>query len=249
MSSSATPDFARLAATYDAVRPVDDNWRAVYRIVAERLRVAARRVLDVGCGTGRLSFALARDGARVWGVDASPEMLAVAEASRPRHVEFRRAAAERLPFRDESFDVATFWLVIHLLDRPRAFAEARRVLRWDGTVAVVTFDESHFDHYWLNRWFPSLERVDRARFPTAEVLEGELYDAGFDDVELRRVSQRASLSRVEALHRLEHRHISTFDLLDAAEVTGGTERARRELPDRVEYPVEWLVAFADDRLI
>ena len=47
-----------------------------------------------------------------------------------------------------------------------------------------------------------------------------------------------------ALAKIEGRHISTFDLLDEAELREGTERARRELPERVEYGLEWLVAVA-----
>jgi ubiquinone/menaquinone biosynthesis C-methylase UbiE len=201
-------------------------------------------VLDVGCGTGRLSAALADEqGARVWGVDVSPEMLAVARAKAPR-LRFKQARAEALPFKDGWFEAVVFWLVVHLVDRPLAFAEARRVLGPDGRVAVVSFHESHFDRYWLNDFFPSLESVDRARFPTQAALARELRDAGFASVELERLAASMSLTRDEALEKLEQRHISTFDLLPAAEVENGVERARRELPETVEYPLEWLVAVA-----
>ena len=56
-----------------------------------------RRVLEVGCGTGLFAAALSeRAAAKVWAVDASPEMLAVARAQAPR-VALRQASAERLP--------------------------------------------------------------------------------------------------------------------------------------------------------
>jgi predicted RNA methylase len=62
-----------MAAAYDDVRPVDDNWREVFELVVAEAELRGARVLDAGCGTGRLAAALADSGiARVWGVDRSP---------------------------------------------------------------------------------------------------------------------------------------------------------------------------------
>jgi ubiquinone/menaquinone biosynthesis C-methylase UbiE len=246
MSSSPTrsskPDFGRLAAAYDRVRPVDDNWREVFRLVEREVGLEGRRVLDVGCGTGRLAVALAGR-ARVWGVDATPEMLDVARRNAPEAA-FKLGRAEELPFKAGWFERAVMWLVSHLVDRPRAFAEAHRVLAPSGRLAVVTFDPTYFDQYWLNPLFPSLEGIDRARFATAEELEAQLRGARFSDVRLTRLSQPASHDREGALERIRHKHISTLDLLDDAEYEAGLERAERELPERVEYRVDWLLAFA-----
>ena len=76
------------------------------------------------------------------------------------------------------------WLVCHLVDRPLAFRELHRVLGRDGRLVVVTFDPAHFGEFWLNRYFPSIEVIDRARFPDADELGEELVDAGFDSVAL-----------------------------------------------------------------
>lgn len=238
----ASGDFGRLAERYDAVRPVDENWWEVYELVERAADLRGRRVLDVGCGTGRLSVALVqRAHAKVWGVDASPEMLAVAK-EKVQGVVFKQARAESLPFKDGWFERAVLWLVLHLVDRPAVLAEARRVLGVDGVVAVVSFDDSHFDAYWLNRYLPSLERVDRARFPTREQLVAELSGAGFAGVETVRLDQRATLSREDALLRLRARHISTFDLIGEDEIDRGLKEAERTLPEAVEYDLRWLVA-------
>ena len=67
------------------------------------------------------------------------------------------------------------------------------------------------------------------------------------DVRILRHSQRASITREQAVERIEQRHISTFDLLEPAEVARGMHHALEELPPTVEYPPEWLVAVAITR--
>jgi ubiquinone/menaquinone biosynthesis C-methylase UbiE len=197
-------------------------------------------VLDIGCGTGRFLAQLA-EVARAWGVDPSPEMLEVAR-SRAGSAGLKLGSAEQLPFKDGWFERATMWLVAHLVDRPRAFAEAARVLEPGGRFAVATFDPSYFDAFWLNELFPSMEAVDRARFPTADELTAEL--SRFADVRLTRLSQTGSLAREDALERIRGKHISTFDLISDEEYQTGLERGERELPEQVDYRVVWLVAVA-----
>ena len=239
-------DFGRLAPSYDRIRPVDDNWRAVFGLVVHVADLRGRRVLDLGCGTGRLSQALAeQELARVWGVDASPEMLAVAREQVPQSVGLKQGKAEDLPFRDGWFDRVVMWLVAHLVDRPAAFAEVARVLVPAGRLAVVSFDSDHFDDFWLNRYFPAIERIDRGRFPSREGLQRELETAGLGPVRFERLALHTSLPRAKALERIHGRHISTFDLLDESEIREGTARAERELPEVVEYDQIWLIAVAE----
>jgi SAM-dependent methyltransferase len=226
---------------YDRLRPYDANWREVAETLIRETDLAGRRVLDIGCGTGRFLAQLA-EVAKAWGVDASPEMLEVARTR--AQAGLKLGSAEELPFKDGWFERATMWLVAHLVDRPRAFAEAYRVLAPGGRFGVATFDPAYFDEFWLNELFPSMEAADRARFPGATELEAQLTGAGFAEQRLDRLSQRGSLDRETALERIRGKHISTFDLIEDDEYEAGLERAERELPERIDYRVEWLLAYA-----
>jgi ubiquinone/menaquinone biosynthesis C-methylase UbiE len=238
-----TPDFGARAARYDELRPADENWREVYEVLVREAGLAGQRVLDVGCGTGRFAATLS-ERAKVWGVDRSPEMLEVAR-SRESNVRFKEGSVYELPFKDGWFDRVTMWLVVHLLERPRAYAEIHRVLAAGGRIGVATFDPSYFGVFWFRDYFPSMEAIDRARFPTTGDFEAELTAAGFAAPSFTRISQEASITREVALERIRGRHIATFDLIPEAEIQEGLARAERDLPERVDYRQEWLIAVAE----
>ena len=104
----------------------------------------AGRILDVGCGTGSLTFALAQNPrvCAVQGIDFSP---AYVEHARQRacdaRVGFQVGDACALPFADASFDHSLSSLVLQFIpDADRAVREMRRVTRSGGTVAATTWD-------------------------------------------------------------------------------------------------------------
>jgi ubiquinone/menaquinone biosynthesis C-methylase UbiE len=206
--------------------------------------LVGRRVLEVGCGTGRLAAALAERGARVWGVDPSTDMLAQARASAGRRVGFKQGRAEALPFKNGWFERAVLRLVVHLVDRSRALPELARVVAPGGRAAIATFVPEHFERYWLTAVFPQIAEIDRARFPEPATLAAELADAGFERVGTRTLTQRVRLSRDDALERIRGRYISTLRLLDDETVAAGLARAERELPEEIESVLEWAVLSA-----
>jgi len=100
------------------------------------------RVLDLGSGSGMDVFAAAAQvgpSGSVVGVDVTPEQLLKAEhLVRDAHVSFRRARIEELPFERDVFDVVISNGVVNLSsDKRRVFAEAARVLRPGGRLALA----------------------------------------------------------------------------------------------------------------
>jgi SAM-dependent methyltransferase len=241
VSFSARPDYSLVAATYDRLHPQDERWWRLFEVLVREGDLAGRRVLDVGCGTGRWAAALGERGATVWGVDSSPEMVARAQQ---RGVRAKVAEAVALPFKEGWFERALLVSVVHVLDRPRAFAELRRVLADGGRVAIATFAEDHFDGYYLNRYFPSLELIDRARFPTEAELVAELETAGFAGRTVR-LTQQGTVDRDRVLERIRGRFISTLQLIEEREFRDGLLRAEQELADHVEIEQHWLVVVAE----
>ena len=137
-------------------------------------------------------------------------------------------------------------LVLQLVDRPRAYAEALRVLQPGGRLALATFDYAHFEGYFLSGYFPSFEAVDKERFPSATELA--------DGARIRRLSRcaaDAADATQDARPRDRARAASVastsqrFQLISEEEYRAGLARAEHELPDEVESTLEWIVAVGE----
>jgi ubiquinone/menaquinone biosynthesis C-methylase UbiE len=146
---------------------------AVFSLLPE---LQGRRVLEVGCGTGNISLALASLGARLVGLDCSGPMLARAHDKARRQglaSTWIRGLASHLPFRDGSFDIVLSILTLDFMsDREGALHEMVRVLRPGGVLTIAMLNR--FSLWTLKRvirdWFkPSLWR--EVRF----ITPGELW--------------------------------------------------------------------------
>jgi SAM-dependent methyltransferase len=230
--------FAQVAKEYDALRQEATDHAADWLVAAGELR-RGHALIDVGCGTGAMTALLtSRAGITAVGVDPSEEMLQAAEPRASERCRFVQGRAEQLPFPDHSFDRGLMQTVVHLLDRPTALPEARRVLRDDAALLVSTVDPAGVDAFWLAEWFPSWADIDRRRFPTVSTLTEELGDADFRRVEATRNPQRLEFTREHALSMLRARFASSFALIDEQEYELGLARAEREMPDSFESTLQ-----------
>jgi ubiquinone/menaquinone biosynthesis C-methylase UbiE len=172
--------FDRWAETYDRSFLQRRVFEPVHEALIQALgSVEGWRVLDVGCGTGTLTVALARRSARAIGVDPAPRMVAQARAKQGgAPVTFIVGSAEALPFADSSFDGATASMTVHhWRDTERGLAELARVLRPGGRAAIADIDLPGSLRSVLR-----LVRNPHAGWSRRE-LAGILYRSGFTRVE------------------------------------------------------------------
>lgn len=96
-------------------------------------------LLDIGCGAGLAAALASERGARVSGLDATPEMLEIARERVPDG-EFQQGDMERLPYPDDTFDVVTGFNSFQYAANPNhALTEAGRVCRSGGSVVIAAW--------------------------------------------------------------------------------------------------------------
>jgi len=216
--------FARIAPRYDLMNRLmtaglDGRWRRL--AAAQAVLAPGDRVLDVCCGTGDLSFALADrwPGCNVTGLDFTEEMLVRARqkaAARDgsgagagvrggagaRQPRFVRGDVLALPFGDGEFAAVTVgWGVRNVPDLPQALCEMARVTRPGGR--VVCLDSTRppeglgrrFHQVWFDRVVPALGRVVAGEGSAYAYLPASVHD--FPAAEgLGALMARAGLVRV-----------------------------------------------------
>ena len=180
-------DLTNIPIGYDRARDhgpaVLDLWM---RTVAEHVGVASiRRILDLGCGTGRFSEALAaRFNAEVIGLDPSTRMLEVArEKLRDPRVHYELGRAESLPVDAASVDMIFLSMSLHHFTDPALAAqECRRVLSASGSVVVRTGTRDQIDEYPYVPFFPSSRRLLEEILPPGAEVQALFASAGLHPV-------------------------------------------------------------------
>lgn len=196
------------AARYHQVSDPQQVWG---RRVLDRLAPAAgEHILDIGCGTGRLTadlHARVRGGACITAADRSWTMVAEARGYLPPALAVVQADAAALPFRCDSFDAVFSTATFHWVpDHERLFAEIHRVLRPRGrlvsqagggpnletlyTRTATLSRDAEFAGY-FSRW------IDPWTFAGVNDTRGRLEQAGFNDLDVSLESAVTPFSSAE----------------------------------------------------
>lgn len=151
VSSAETAKFDRLAARWwdkdGESRPLHDLNPARLNYIAERVALKGARVLDVGCGGGILSEALARAGAQVTGIDLAPRVLEVARLHLHEsrlEVDYRLISVEALAAEmPATFDaVACMEMLEHVPDPGSVIAACAALLKPGGRLYLSTLNRT-----------------------------------------------------------------------------------------------------------
>ena len=155
-------------------------WRqAIASMLPPALEI--RRVVDLGCGTGRFTGLLADlYGTSVVGVEPSHKMLAGREPLDSARARFLAATAEALPLASSAIDLVFLSLVYHHFGAPStALAELGRVARPGGHVMVRQVMRESVDEYEHARFFPEARALDLERMPSRDGLVQSFQAHGF----------------------------------------------------------------------
>jgi len=214
-------------------------FRPFAEVLLHRVAVlSGDRLLDVACGTGivaRLAQQQLADTGRVVGLDASPNMLAVATRVAPM-IEWREGNAATLPFSDAEFDVVTCHQGLQFFsERAAAAKEMRRVLArggrlavavWRGLEAVPLMNASH--RVAERHLGPVVDQ--RHAFGNPAALSALLAEAGFQRVAVEAVTRTIRINDAAAFA-----HMNTMAIV-------GMSPAAKAMPEEQRAEVSATIA-------
>ena len=212
--------FDEIAPSYDVLNhvmslDVDKTWRR--RALREIVDGTPQQILDVACGTGDSTIAIAKaaaEGSRVTGVDISEGMMALVmdkarKAGVAERIVLQAADGEALPFADGSFQrVTCFFGIRNFEHKEKGLAEFWRVLAPGGKVVILELSvprnrilrwgyDLYFQHVlpWIGGKVSGKESAYRYlpasvhAFPAPEAFCAMMADAGFSQVRHRHLTQ------------------------------------------------------------
>lgn len=177
-------DYNQIATTYHQ-RYAVSNLNGIAGAIAELIgHMQAEYVLEVGCGTGRWLWDVQNIVDHLYGIDPFVAMLQEARQHGIRCA-LVGGNASHLPFAATTFDIVFCVNAIHhFRSVSRFIAEARRVLRAGGRLAIVGIDpQACRDNWYVYRYFEGVYEYDLQRFPTWTTVEAEMKVEGFESIQ------------------------------------------------------------------
>jgi ubiquinone/menaquinone biosynthesis C-methylase UbiE len=241
-------DSTTIPAGYDLARShtpeVLDLW--MNAIASRAGREPVRAVLDLGCGTGRFSQALAgRFLASVVGVDPSAKMLEQAR-TKPHsfHVQYVMGRGEQIPLRSLSVDLVFMSMVFHHFTSPELAArECRRVLREGGLVFLRAGTLEQVNSYPYVPFFPGSVPIMERTLVTNEAVRRTFESAGLRTVESGILVQKVASTYAAYADRIAAGGDSVLAELDPLQFEAGLKALRayavRVDPKTVTEPIDF----------
>jgi ubiquinone/menaquinone biosynthesis C-methylase UbiE len=224
-------DATDIAVTYDRGRDHGpeflDLWMNVVSSHVKDQRI--KTILDLGCGTGRFSEALAiHFDAEIIGIDPSTKMLEQARSKQhDSRVRYETGHGESIPLRDNSVDLVFISMIFHHLENASLMArECRRVLREDGTVFMRAGTRERISSYPYVDYFPESRAILEKCLPTNTCVREVFEAAGFRMLTLELVTQQIASSYTAYAEKLSAGADSILASLSQRDFDAGMQALR-----------------------
>lgn len=205
------------ASRYDSARRLPSRTKnlwldALKSSIPER---EIRRILDLGCGTGRFTSALGKAfECSVVGVEPSRAMLSVARSQNEPDVEWKQGQAENIPLETEAVDLVFMSQVFHHFAEPKcALPEINRVLTEAGYLAIRNGTREYNEQLEWLRFFPEARRIEDRRTPSQQELKELVCGASFEIIAQRTIYQLFADSYEEYFEKISQRGLSALIII------------------------------------
>ena len=226
-------DDTSIAKRYDSARKIPEVTLSVW-LDAIRNRIpgkSVRTIIDVGCGTGRFSEALADlFNADVIGIDPSETMLSKAKENiqHPK-VTFQKGKAESLLIKDDSASLLFLSMVYHHIESPeKAVEEFYRVLHPGGFLCIRNSTKDLLDQVPYLKFFPEAMAINQKRTPSKKSIITTMNTAGFSLSSHDIIEQRFTDTFIQYYEKIGQRGLSDLIMISDIDFNAGMDRMKNE---------------------
>ena len=224
-------DLTDIASTYDRGRDHGPEFLDLWmNVVSAHVKdQPIKTILDLGCGTGRFTEALAvRFDTDVIGVDPSKKMLDQARSkSSGARIRYEHGRGESIPLPDNSVDLVFMSMIFHHFENPKLAArECRRVLRGGASAFVRTGTRECISSYAYIDFFPASKPILEEVLPTTAFVREVFEAAGFRLLTSEVVTQEIAPSYAAYSEKLAVGADSVLAKLSSREFEAGMKALR-----------------------
>jgi len=221
-------DYTKASKTYDNTRDSSDlilnimNNKGVFE--------KNNNILDFGCGTGNYLKRISEKFiCSCYGIEPSSGMREKAIEKNP-NLTIVEGNHEKLPFKNSFFDFIYMTDVIHhVSDLNSLFNNLYKKLNQNGLVCIVTESWTQIENRWYNKYFPTLSKNEKNRYPDIEKIIGHAVEnrLKFDSLEIKKNPKENEITE-HFIRLVEEKKYSMFRILDAYEYKNGLNNLKKD---------------------